>query len=243
MPGCAGPRARAAPGQSAARRMDRPLWRRPGVGPVQHPRNSARPSPSRSTSSGARSRRSPTIPPPPTFDNTIVALEKAGQLLGQVQTVYGLYAEQSADARIRARCARNGTPSCPRRRTRSRSTPSSSQRIKAVYDARDSAGLDAQQLRLVERYYINYVNNGADARRSGQGPARRHQPAAGLRFRRLRQARRRRRRQVHRRHRGRAEGRARRRAERPPPTPRKKQGPARRPISRSSTRARPPIRC
>jgi peptidyl-dipeptidase Dcp len=36
------------------------------------------------------------------------------------------------------------------------------QRIKAVYDARESAGLDAQQNRLVTRLYEAYVRSGAN---------------------------------------------------------------------------------
>ena len=34
-------------------------------------------------------------------------------------------------------------------------------RIKAVYDARDSSGLDAKQLRLATRTYEGFVRNGA----------------------------------------------------------------------------------
>ena len=37
-------------------------------------------------------------------------------------------------------------------------------RIKAVYDARDSAGLDAKQQRLVTRIYDGFVRRGAKAR-------------------------------------------------------------------------------
>ena len=48
------------------------------------------PSNSRSPSSGARFRRSPTIGAAPTFDNTIAALDAAGRRLGRVGTVFGV---------------------------------------------------------------------------------------------------------------------------------------------------------
>ena len=99
-------------------------------------------------------------PAPPTFDNTIVALERAGDLLGQVQTIYGLYANNLLSDEFAA-VREEWDPKLSAASDEITLNPRLFQRIKAVYDARNSSGLDAQQLRLVERYYVNYVNNGA----------------------------------------------------------------------------------
>ena len=106
-------------------------------------------------------------PAPPTFDNTIVALEKAGDLLGQVQTIYGLYANNLLTDEFGA-VREEWDPKLSAASDEITLNPRLFQRIKAVYDARDSSGLDAQQLRLVERYYINYVNNGAALDEAGK---------------------------------------------------------------------------
>lgn len=99
-------------------------------------------------------------PAPPTFDNTIVALEKAGQLLGQVGTIYGLYANNLLSDEFAA-VREEWDPKLSAASDEITLNPKLLQRIKAVYDARQSSSLDPQQLRLVERYYVDYVNNGA----------------------------------------------------------------------------------
>ena len=106
-------------------------------------------------------------PEPPTFDNTIVALEKAGDLLGQVQTIYGLYGNNLITDEFAA-VREEWDPKLSAASDEITLNPRLFQRIKAVYDARGSSGLDAQQLRLVERYYINYVNNGAALDEAGK---------------------------------------------------------------------------
>ena len=59
-------------------------------------------------------------PEPPTFENTIVALEKSGDLLGQVQTVYGVYQNNMLTPEFRDKFSLNewrerGTKTSPRR--------------------------------------------------------------------------------------------------------------------------------
>ncbi|HET7708501.1 MAG TPA: M3 family metallopeptidase [Sphingomicrobium sp.] len=100
-------------------------------------------------------------PEAPNFDNTIVALEKAGDLLSQVQTVYGLYQNNLLSPEFRA-VQEEWNPKLSAASDEITLNPRLFQRVKAVYDARQQAGLNAQQLRLVERYYINFVNNGAN---------------------------------------------------------------------------------
>ena len=100
-------------------------------------------------------------PAAPTFENTIVALEKSGDLLNNVGTVYGVYTNNMLTPEFRA-VQQEWNPKLSAASDEITLNPKLFQRVKAVYDSRDQAGLDAQQKRLVERYYINYVNNGAN---------------------------------------------------------------------------------
>ena len=99
-------------------------------------------------------------PAAPTFENTIVALERSGQLLTRVATVFfNLIAPNTNDScrRSRPRCRR----SCRRTATRSASTPRCSRASDALRaDARRSASMP-ESLRLLERYHTDFVRAGA----------------------------------------------------------------------------------
>jgi peptidyl-dipeptidase Dcp len=111
-------------------------------------------------------------PEAPNFENTIVALEKSGDRLGQVQTIYGVYQNNMLTPEFRA-VQEEWNPKLAAFNDEITLNPKLFQRIKAVYDAREQSGLNAQQKRLAERYYISYVNNGANL-----GPAEKEQLAA-----------------------------------------------------------------
>jgi len=100
-------------------------------------------------------------PDAPTFDNTIVALEKAGQRLGRVGTIYGLYTNNLSSPEFQA-IREEWDPKLSAASDEVTLNPRIFQRIKAVYDARQGLGLDAKQLRLVEKTYESYVRNGAN---------------------------------------------------------------------------------
>jgi len=100
-------------------------------------------------------------PEPATFDNTIIALEKSGQVLGRATTVfYALVGADTNDARNKlradysARFAAHGDAISL--------NPQLFARIKSLYDSRDSLGLDPQGVRLVERYHTRFVRAGAN---------------------------------------------------------------------------------
>lgn len=95
-----------------------------------------------------------------TFDNTIVPLEKSGQLLNRAQTVFfSLRGADTNDAREKlageysARFAAHSDAIFL--------NDNLFNRVKAVYDTRDQAGLDAESKRLVEKYYVDFVRAGA----------------------------------------------------------------------------------
>ncbi|MHB1057930.1 MAG: M3 family metallopeptidase [Rhodanobacter sp.] len=96
----------------------------------------------------------------PTFDNTIVALEKSGQVLRRTSTVFfSLVGVDTNDARkaIQAEYA----PKLAAHRDAISLNPQLFARIQQLYDTRGSLGLDAEGVRLVERYHTDFVRAGA----------------------------------------------------------------------------------
>ena len=96
----------------------------------------------------------------PTFDNTIVALEKSGQILSRTSTVFfSLVGVDTNDARkaLQAEYA----PKLAAHRDAISLDPALFARIQQLYDTRDSLGLDAEGVRLIERYHTDFVRAGA----------------------------------------------------------------------------------
>jgi len=96
----------------------------------------------------------------PTFDNTIVALEKSGQILQRTSTVFfSLVGVDTNDARkaIQAEYA----PKLAAHRDAIALNPQLFARIQQLYDTRDKLGLDAEGVRLIERYHTDFVRAGA----------------------------------------------------------------------------------
>jgi peptidyl-dipeptidase Dcp len=100
-------------------------------------------------------------PAPATFDNTIVAMEQKGQVLNRATSVfYNLVGADTNDAReaLRAQYA----PKFSAHRDAIVLNPKLFARIKALHDGRDATGMDAQDQRLVEKYYQDFVRAGAN---------------------------------------------------------------------------------
>lgn len=96
----------------------------------------------------------------PTFDNTIVPMEKAGQMANRVFSIWGVHTSNLSNADIRA-IQGEWSPKISAFYNELYLDPRLFQRVKAVYDARDSFGLDAKQMRLLTRTYESMVRNGA----------------------------------------------------------------------------------
>ena len=96
----------------------------------------------------------------PTFDNTIVAMERSGQLLSRVDKVFfGLTAANMDDTLQRIQ-----TDEAPRLAAHNDAIYLDAklfQRVKRLYDDRLNLGLDAVQGFLLERYYRDFVRAGA----------------------------------------------------------------------------------
>jgi peptidyl-dipeptidase Dcp len=98
---------------------------------------------------------------PPTFDNTIVAMEKTGQLLDRVMTVFdGITGANTNDTLQKVKTLE--APKLAAHHDFIFLNTKLFARVAAIYKQRAALRLDAESLRLVERYYDNFVHAGAN---------------------------------------------------------------------------------
>lgn len=100
-------------------------------------------------------------PEAPTFANTVEALEKTGQRLGRVMAMFGVMTGNMATPAYQA-LDKEWSPKLSAASDEITLNPRLFQRIRAVYDARGTSGLDAKQQRLVTRLYESYARRGAN---------------------------------------------------------------------------------
>jgi peptidyl-dipeptidase Dcp len=97
----------------------------------------------------------------PTFANTIVALENSGQLLNKVSTVFYNLNSANTNDTIQA-IAKDLAPVLSAHRDEINLNPELFKRVKAVYEQKENAGLDAEDLKLLEETYKGFVRSGAN---------------------------------------------------------------------------------
>jgi peptidyl-dipeptidase Dcp len=99
-------------------------------------------------------------PAAPTFQNTILALEECGQVLNRARTVfYALVGADTNDARNKLRAEYE-----PRFAAHEDAVLLNAKlfaRVEALHARRNALGLDAEGVRLIERYYSDFVRSGA----------------------------------------------------------------------------------
>ena len=103
----------------------------------------------------------------PTFDNTIVPMDRAGRLLRRVQTVFSGLSSCNTSAELQA-LNKEMTPLLSAHRDDISLNPQLFARVKAVYEQRDSLQLDEQQAKLLENTYKNFVRSGANLSEADQ---------------------------------------------------------------------------
>ncbi len=99
-------------------------------------------------------------PAPPTFDNTIVALEKSGDTLNRAERAFGILTGAFTNPNLE----KTDTEMSPRfaaHRDSIQLNPDLFARIAKLYESRKSLGLDPESLRLLEQYYRDFVRSGA----------------------------------------------------------------------------------
>jgi len=97
----------------------------------------------------------------PTFENTIFALDKSGELLTKVNGVFGPLNSANTNEEMQA-AAREISPLQTAHRDNISMNPELFKKIKTIYDKRESLGLDVEQLRVTEKYYQDFERNGAN---------------------------------------------------------------------------------
>lgn len=107
----------------------------------------------------------------PTFENTILAYDASGELLSKVNSVFSPLNSAVTNDEMQA-LARELSPLQTRHRDNISMNPKLFNRIKTVYEKRNSLGLDDQQMRLVEKYYSDFERNGANLSEADQAKLR-----------------------------------------------------------------------
>jgi len=105
---------------------------------------------------------------PPTFDNTVAALDDSGEALARVKNVFDLLvgAEtndrlQEVEAKVRPMLAAHNDDIYLNQAL--------FKRVKAVYDQRDSLTLDTEQATLLRNLYRRFVRGGAELEPAQKG--------------------------------------------------------------------------
>ena len=97
----------------------------------------------------------------PTFDNTIVALERTGRLLDRAYRTFSNLNACDTNP-TRQKIDKEIAPKLAAHRDEIFLNPKLFARVKALYDKRNELGLDAQAAYLLERYYKDFVRAGAN---------------------------------------------------------------------------------
>lgn len=98
-------------------------------------------------------------PEEPNFENTIAAFDKTGEILRRARVFYSLNAANTNPTL--QRIARELTPMMSAHYNEINMNQALFERIKAVYDKRESLGLDKEKMRVVEKYYRDFERSGA----------------------------------------------------------------------------------
>lgn len=99
-------------------------------------------------------------PEQPGFANTVVALERAGHMLDRVSAIFYNLNSSHTNDELQA-IARELAPKLAKHNNAINLDPTLFARVDAVYRSRDALDLKPEELRLLERYHLNFVRAGA----------------------------------------------------------------------------------
>jgi peptidyl-dipeptidase Dcp len=111
-------------------------------------------------------------PEPPTFENTIVAMERSGQLLTRVSEVFYNLTSSNTNPEL-DQVQSEFAPRLAAHNDAIFLNPRLFERVKALYERRASLNLDPESLRLLERYYTLFVRAGANLSEADKATLRR----------------------------------------------------------------------
>jgi peptidyl-dipeptidase Dcp len=100
-------------------------------------------------------------PAAPTFENTIVAMEKSGRMLDRVsQTFSAVVGANTNDTLDKVQS--DEAPKLTDHQDSINLNPKLFARVKAIYDSRDKLNLDPESLQLLKVYYLEFTHSGAN---------------------------------------------------------------------------------
>jgi len=100
-------------------------------------------------------------PSAPTFENTIVAMEKTGQLFERAMSAFNAVTSANLNP-VLQKVQEIEAPKLAAHSDAIYLNPKLFQRVKALYEQRDSLKLDPESLHLLEYYYKKFVHSGAN---------------------------------------------------------------------------------
>lgn len=116
----------------------------------------------------------------PTFENTLVALEKSGQLLERVNNVFNLLSGANTNPTLQ-KIQEEIAPELAAHYDAIYLNSKLFNRIETIYNKRDQLMLDSESLRLIEYYYRRFIRAGAKLSDSGKAKLKQlNQEAAAL---------------------------------------------------------------
>lgn len=99
-------------------------------------------------------------PEPPSFENTIAALERAGRSFRRVLAVYGVFGSTMSSPELQL-VEREMAPKLAAFSDRITQNEALFRKIATIYEMREGGALHPEQARLVWRYYTDFVRAGA----------------------------------------------------------------------------------
>ena len=99
-------------------------------------------------------------PEAPSFDNTIVAMERSGRLLDRVRTTFSNISAANTNPEMQ-KIQTEMSPKLSKHRDAIFLDPALFARVKALYDQRATLGLDGESAQLLARTYTQFVRAGA----------------------------------------------------------------------------------
>jgi peptidyl-dipeptidase Dcp len=100
-------------------------------------------------------------PAPATFDNTLVAMEKSGQLLTRVLTAFGCVTGANTNPTLQD-IKTQVAPRLAAHHDTIYLNPNLFARVSALYDQRETLNLDRESLRLLEITYDGFIHSGSN---------------------------------------------------------------------------------